>query len=96
MDTQDFARFMLRPIEWAKTQYAEAFCLFGLMVFIGVLWGTMFLAFGLPIVFWILAGIGFVGLILFLVTLVLFAMEEKRKEREVLERRKKNDASKRT
>lgn len=96
MDAQDFARILFRPVEWAKTQYAEAFCLFGLMFFIGVLWGTMFLAFGLPIVFWVFAGIGLLGLILFIVTLVLFVTEESKKEREILERRKKNDASKRT
>lgn len=96
MDAQDFARFILRPVEWVKTQYAEAFCLFGLMFLIGVLWGTMFLAFGLPIVFWILAAIGLLGLILFLITLVLFVVEESRKEREILERRKKSNASKRT
>lgn len=69
--------------------------LFGLMVFISVMCGAI-LVFRSPIVFWTFIGICLVDLILTLVTLTIFLMEEKRKEREILEHRKNNDVSKRT
>jgi hypothetical protein len=80
---------MFNPVEWMKEQYAESFCLSMVTLILSVPLSVFALGLEIGWLFYVSVFVTLFAIVLFITTLVLFVLEEKRKETEAAERKKK-------